>query len=148
MNTNVVGTFRDIEGDKKAGYHTIPVKYGMKTSIKITSILTIIWLLLTFILVIQYKINSVYFYAIMIIDIIILINILITSKQLYQSYSRETSLDIHKLFILERITLASAFIFIFIPYVYALIIYTLCLLITAIFQYILRNQYEFNKWTL
>jgi len=148
MNTNLVGTFRDIEGDKKAGYLTIPVKYGIKPALIFSSILTILWLFLTLLFSIIYQVNNFYFFIIILIDIILLSIILFRSKQLYRRYSREKSLDIHKLFILERITLASAFIFIFASLQFAIFLYGLCLMLSAIFQFILRNQYEFNKWTL
>ena len=148
MNTNIVGTLRDVEGDKKAKYQTIPVKYGIKKAVLLSSFLTIFWFSLTVILSIFYISSAQYFYLMLTIDAVILCFIINKSKQVYQSFSRMKSLDMHKLFVLERITLASAFLFIFISPTIALIIYLTCLAVTALFQQILRNQYEFNKWTL
>jgi geranylgeranylglycerol-phosphate geranylgeranyltransferase len=148
MNTNIVGTLRDMDGDKKAGYQTIPVRYGIKKAIIFSSFLTIFWFCLTLFLSVLFVKSAPFYYVMLIIDGIILCLIINKSKQVYQSYSRMKSLDMHKLFVLERITLASAFLFIFIHVQYAVIMYISCLLFTALFQQILRNQYEFNKWTL
>lgn len=148
MNTNIIGTLRDIKGDKEAGYHTIPVKYGLKNSLIFTSALSISWLTLTLTIPLYYRIFTIPFYLIMIIDMILLGCIFLYSYQLLKKYSRKKALEMHKLFVLERITLASAFLFLFIDSFIAIFIYVVCLLLTAIFQIILRNQYEFNKWTL
>ena len=148
MNTNIIGAIRDVEGDKKGGYLTIPVKYGISASLKISTILSFSWLFLVLLIVYYYNFLNNYFYLIIVIDIIIIASIIFHSVKLLNNFSREKALNLHKLFILERITLASAFLFGLVILYQSIIIYLSALLLSGIFQYLLRNQYEFNKWTL
>lgn len=148
INTNIIGTLRDIQGDKKAGYKTIPVRYGVKKSMVFSIVLLSLWLTLTFLLPIYYQLFSLSFLIVMIIDIIIITLILFSSYQLIEKYSRMLALKIHKYFIIERITLASAILILIINPLIAVFIYFISLFLTALFQWLLRNQYEFNKWVL
>jgi geranylgeranylglycerol-phosphate geranylgeranyltransferase len=74
-NSNLIGAIRDIEGDKKGGYITIPVKYGVKKSILLSLVLTFVWLFLALFLPYYFKFVKIEFYLIMIIDIIILVSL-------------------------------------------------------------------------
>jgi 4-hydroxybenzoate polyprenyltransferase/geranylgeranylglycerol-phosphate geranylgeranyltransferase len=148
MNTNIIGAIRDVKGDKKGGYQTIPVKYGISNSLKISTILLFTWLILTLIIVYKYGFLNSYFYLIMTIDVFILALIIYHSIKLLKNFTREKALNLHKLFIMERITLASAFLFGTLLLYQSIIIYLSTLILSGIFQHLLRNQYEFNKWTL
>lgn len=148
VTTNIVGTLRDIEGDRKAFYNTIPVKYGLRFSLFLILGLIIIWFSLLVLTPFLYQIDSIYFYFMLILEILFIANIFFISKKLFVSYNRKTALDIHKLFVLERITLVSALLFAIVDVYITSLIYVVSLALTALFQYILRNQYEFNKWTL
>jgi 4-hydroxybenzoate polyprenyltransferase/geranylgeranylglycerol-phosphate geranylgeranyltransferase len=142
-NSNLVGAIRDIEGDKKGGYETIPVKYGIKNSIIISLLLTVIWFSLALFLPYYYKFLKIEFYFIMVIDLIILISLYFYLFKAMNMYSREKALKFHEFFVLERITLASAFIFGVIEIYIAVIIFLIAILITSISQYLLRKRYEF-----
>jgi 4-hydroxybenzoate polyprenyltransferase len=135
-----------MEGDKKGGYVTIPVKYGLKNSIFISLILTFIWLPLTLFLSYHYKFLSINFYYIMIIDIIIFLFCLyVYLFKSLKNYSREKALKFHEFFVIERTTLASAFIFGVTDIKIAVTIYIVALLITVFSQYFLRKKYEFKE---
>ena len=146
-NSNLVGAIRDIEGDKKGGYRTFPVTYGIKPSVYLSVVLTLIWLPLSIILPWYYHFLSIYFYVIIVIDIIILLLLYGYLFQSLRSYSREKGLRFHEFFVIERITLASAFLFGIAPLSTAIIIYVVALVITSGSQYLLRKRYEFQVTT-
>jgi 4-hydroxybenzoate polyprenyltransferase/geranylgeranylglycerol-phosphate geranylgeranyltransferase len=141
-NSNLVGAIRDIEGDKKGGYRTIPVKYGVKISIYISLLLTAVWLPLS--LILPYGFLTIQFYLIMVIDIAILLFMYLYLFRSITSYSREKGLRFHEFFVIERITLASAFIFGIANIYIAILVYLVALVITSGSQYLLRKRYEFQ----
>ena len=144
-NSNLIGAIRDIEGDKKGGYITIPVKYGLKKSIFISLALTIVWLFLALFLPYYFKIVKMEFYLIMIIDIIILVLLYAYLFGSIRKYSREKALKFHEFFVIERITLASAFIFGIADIYIAISVFLIALLVTTVSQYLLRKRYEFKE---
>lgn len=144
-NSNLVGAIRDMEGDEKGGYKTIPVKYGIKKSILISLLLTSIWLSLALFLPFYYKFVGIEFYYIMIIDILILIALYVYLCRSIKLFSRKKALKFHEFFVIERITLASAFIFGVIDLYIASAIFIVALLVTATSQYLLRKRYEFKE---
>jgi geranylgeranylglycerol-phosphate geranylgeranyltransferase len=143
-NSNLVGAIRDIEGDRKGGYQTFPVKHGIKTSVNLSFLLTAVWLPLSLILPWYYHFVSLNFYIIMIIDVVVLFILYLYLVRSMTSYSREKGLRFHEFFVIERITLASAFLFGVIDVPIALLIYIPSLFITSGSQYFLRRRYEFQ----
>ena len=143
-NSNLVGAIRDIDGDKKGGYRTIPVAYGVKISVYLSLLLTAIWLPASLILPWYYHFVSIYFYIVMIIDVAILFVLYLYLVRSISTYSREKGLRFHEFFVIERITLASAFLFGIADIAIALCIYLIALLITSGSQYFLRKRYEFQ----
>ena len=142
-NSNLVGAIRDMQGDKEGGYLTIPVKYGFKKSILISFILTVIWLSLALFLPFYYKFLKNEFYYIMFIDILILFLFFLYLIKSINNYSRERALKFHEFFIVERTTLASAFIFGILNIYIAATIYVIAIFVTILSQYLLRRRYEF-----
>ena len=146
-NSNLVGAIRDMEGDKAGGYITIPVKFGLIISIFISLVLTIIWLFLTLYLPFYYNFLKIDFYYVMIIDIVILITLYIFLFKSIKKYSRKKALKYHEFFVIERITLASAFIFGIVNIYIAATIYLIALIVTSVSQFLLRKRYEFIEVT-
>ena len=144
-NSNLVGAIRDMEGDNKGGYKTIPVKYGLKFSILISLILTLIWLSLSLYIPYRYNFLRNEFYVIMIIDILILVTLYLYLFKSLKAYSRKKALRFHEFFVIERVTLASAFIFGIASQHIAIMIYVGALIITSLSQYKLRKRYEFKE---
>ena len=142
-NSNLVGAIRDMEGDKKGGYITIPVKYGIKISVLISIVLTSIWLSLALYLPYFYKFLKIEFFLMMIIDVLILASLYIYLLRAIKNYSRQKALRFHEFFVIERITLASAFIFGIADTYIAAIIFVCAIFVTALSQYLLRKRYEF-----
>lgn len=143
-NSNLVGAIRDMKGDKKGGYHTIPVKYGIKKSIIISFILTFIWFSLTLFLPYYYNFVKFEFYLLIIFDVSILAALYFYLLGSIKEYNREKALKFHEFFVIERITLASAFIIGVVNNYVSLAIYFTALLITGISQFLLRKRYEFE----
>ena len=147
-NSNLVGAIRDLEGDKQGGYNTIPVKYGVKKSIYISLALTFIWLPLAIFLPYRFNFLKNEFYLVMIIDVLILVILYVYLFRSITNYSREKALIFHEFFVIERVVLASAFIFGIVNPTIAFIILLVSLIVTSISQYKLRRRYEFKENTL
>lgn len=145
INSNLIGAIRDVKGDKIGGYITFPVKYGIKKSIYFALFLTIIWISLAFFIPYIYGfLNDIYYLLLAIVVLIVLIIYLCCFRSL-DAVSRKKALRAHEFFVIERITLASAFIFGISKIFDALIIYLIAVSITIILQYFFRGRYEFGK---
>lgn len=144
--SNIIGTIRDREGDKKGGYLTIPVKYGIQKTLYLCISLTILYLCLT-ILVTHYFNFIVYpyrFYLLFAGSILILCSMY--ALLLTQKITRQNALLAHEFFIAERITLASAFIAAMTQsLLISTSIFILSLSISLLSQYGLRKRYEFME---
>jgi hypothetical protein len=79
----------------------------------------------------------------MILDFLILISLYIYLFKSIKNYSRKKALRFHEFFVIERITLASAFIFGIANIYIAACVYLVALLVTSVTQYLLRKRYEF-----
>jgi len=143
-NSNLVGAIRDMQGDRKGGYQTIPVKFGLKNSILISFILTIIWLSILFFLSFNYTFLQIEFYFLMIIDLFILLLLYIYLISSIKKYTRRKALRFHEFFVIERITLASALILGVTTVIYGISVFIFSLIITITSQYFLRTRYEFQ----
>ena len=144
-NSNLVGAIRDMEGDKKGGYYTIPVKYGLKKSIYISLLLTVVWLTMVITIPYYYKFLKTEFYVMMIVDIAILVSLYIYLFGSIKNYSRKRALKFHEFFVIERVVLASAFIFGIASLFTSLIVFLLVILVTITSQILLRSRYEFKE---
>lgn len=137
-----------MKSDKEGGYRTIPVIYGLEKAAYLAIVLSVIWFLLTITLIIRSFSVSLLSIILISIDGVLLLIIASHLRKLISKYTRLNALTIHKYFVLERITLASAVISLIVDIHISLLIYAVSLGLTAMFQMVLRNQYEFNKWEL
>ena len=146
-NSNLVGAIRDMEGDKKGGYVTIPVKYGLKNSIFISLILTLFWYSILIGITYNYNFLKNEFYYFLILDILIIFILYAYLFRSIKNYSRRGALKFHEFFVIERIVLASALIFGIADIRIALSIFIAAIVITVISQIALRKRYEFKEKT-
>ena len=144
-NSNMVGAIRDIEGDKKGGYITLPVKLGIKKTGYISLLMTVIWFSLVLFFTLYYEFLKNEFYLVLIIDLLILISFYVYLFNSMKKYSRKKALNYHKFFVIERIVMASAIIFGIADLYISLIIFLIAIIITSTFQYALRDRYEFRE---
>ena len=144
-NSNIIGAIRDVQGDKTGGYTTTPVRYGIRRTLSISIVFSVLYLLITVVMIHVYDIlvYSVYFLLLLFIGVLILCImywILITSMN---SLTRKQSLHAHELFVAERILFASTFIvgMATSPYLsFSFCIF--CLVVTLLSQHLLRERYE------
>jgi len=106
-------------------------------------ILTLIWLPLALYLPYSYRFLKNEFYIVIILDILILLIMYIYLFRSKDNYTQKKTLRFHEFFVIERIILASAFIFGMIEYYTAFSIFIIALLVTIASQYLLRKRYEF-----
>ncbi len=144
-NSNMVGAIRDIEGDKKGGYITLPVKIGIKKTGYISFLMTIIWFSLVLFFASYYEFLKNEFYLVLVIDLLILISFYVYLFNSMKEFSRKKALNYHKFLVIERIVLASAFIFGITDLYIALIIFLIAIVITSVSQKALRDRYEFRE---
>jgi len=147
-NSNLIGTIRDMWGDKKGGYITIPVKYGVRKSIYISLLLSIIFISIIFIII--YNFNFLFypnrFYILFGLSMIILILMYIHLFKSEKEIDRKKALFSHEFFVAERITLASAFIAGTIHSLsLSIFIFIISQIISLTTQYMLRKRYEFME---
>jgi geranylgeranylglycerol-phosphate geranylgeranyltransferase len=144
-NSNIIGAIRDVHGDKIGGYATTPVKYGIRLTLTISVILSMIYLLLTtgiisFFPLVLYPTNFFLLFTVAILILCVMYLILFTSMK---SLTQKQSLHAHELFVAERIIFASAFIVGIASS--ALLSFSFCivsLVMTLLSQYLLRERYE------
>jgi geranylgeranylglycerol-phosphate geranylgeranyltransferase len=142
-NSNLVGAIRDMQGDKKGGYQTIPVKYGLEKSVYISLILTFIWYCILLFLQYNYKFLEPIFYVFLLIDVFIIVTLYVYMFRSIKDYTRKKALNFHRFFVIERIILGSSIILGIIEIFLGLIILSLSLIITITSQHYLRSRYEF-----
>ena len=145
MNSNLIGAIRDMSGDKKGGYITFPVKYGLKKSIIVSFILSATWLSILFSLTLYYNFLRLEFFLMMAIDLFILILLYVYLIISLKTYNRKKALRFHEFFVIERIVLASALLFGIVKIQTAFIVFIFALIITIISQFFLRRRYEFKE---
>jgi 4-hydroxybenzoate polyprenyltransferase/geranylgeranylglycerol-phosphate geranylgeranyltransferase len=147
-NSNLVGAIRDVKGDKKGGYETIPVKYGINNSIYISFVLTLVYVLLSAFLIyyfnfLMFPIRFLVLFFLAIVFLFILFMTLLKSKD---TISRKQALHAHEFIIAERITFASAFIIgIISSILYSTVIFIVSITVTLTTQYFIRRRYEFEE---
>ena len=149
-NSNLIGAIRDMWGDKKGGYKTIPVKYGIKKSMYISLILSIIYLSMILVLInsfnfLQYPYRFYVLFSFAVLVLCSMYLLIFTSKK---EIDRKKALIAHEFFIAERITLASAFIAGMIHLLMlSILLFIVSLSISLFTQRSLRKKYEFMEKT-
>jgi 4-hydroxybenzoate polyprenyltransferase/geranylgeranylglycerol-phosphate geranylgeranyltransferase len=147
INSNLIGAIRDVKGDEIGGYLTFPVKYGVKKSIIVAVFLTIIWLILALYIPYFYGLFNYIYYVLLSFVILFIFILYLCCFRLLDDVDRRKALKAHEFFVIERVTLAAAFIFGVSNLFPALIIYLIAVSLTIILQYFLRDRYEFGKRT-
>jgi geranylgeranylglycerol-phosphate geranylgeranyltransferase len=144
-NSNIIGAIRDVQGDKTGGYTTTPVRYGIRRTLIISVILSLLYLLLTawFIHVYVLVRYPVYFFVLFSAGILILCVMYLILFTSTQTLTQKQSLHAHELFVTERILFASAFIVgIAANHMLSFSICIFSLVVTLLSQHLLRERYE------
>ena len=148
-NSNLVGAIRDIEGDKKGGYITIPVKYGIKKSLVFSLILTFFYISCLIFIIIHYELifYTLRFSVLFILALLILFVMYLSLLVSFSNIDRKKALRAHEFFIAERITLASAIIIgIVFNITLSVLIFGTAMFVTLLSQWLIRKKYEFVEF--
>lgn len=139
--TNLVGAIRDLEGDRAAGYSTVPVVYGLVRAVDIACLLALAWILLAGVLGGLLPLNLV---ALLLLSGGVAVAILVYAPLWAhrEFVTRQQALSAHKVLVVERLTLVSGVIAIYGPawLAVALLLATGALSLGA--QAWLRDRYE------
>lgn len=144
-NSNIIGAIRDIHGDQTGGYTTTPVRYGIRRTLFLSVFFTSFYLLFTVGIVyvsvnLRYPFSFLFFLIVGTLVLFVMYLILFTAGS---SLTGKQSLHAHELFVAERILFASAFIVGTATSSFLAVLFcVLCLLVTLLSQYLLRERYE------
>lgn len=142
-SSNLIGAIRDMEGDREAGYRTVPAVYGISRSIQISGILTLSWMAFALPL-------FVYHYQRAVSLALFVVALLMTGLSYFVllahrgDLTREQALWAHKVVVLERLVLSAAVAAIHGQPGVVLVLLAVVLVATQIAQMSLRNRYEFD----
>ena len=144
-NSNIIGAIRDVQGDKKGGYHTTPIQYGIRNTLLISVLLSIIYLTLTAGTISVYPLmnHPIHFLFFVLLGILILCIMYLILFRSMHSLTQKKSLYAHELFVAERIIFASAFLIgITSSFLLSISLCVVSLSITLLSQHLLRERYE------
>ncbi len=151
--TNLLGAVRDIDGDRAAGYQTVPVRYGVAVSAAIAAALMLGWLALaiSFAVVVGWTpLFLILLAAAAVCDGLALIQTIAAARAgatplpgEARSQRRVAALGAHKVLVIERLILSVAFGATVLSPVKALILLAVLASATWWAQIRLRDRYEF-----
>lgn len=143
ITTNLVGTIRDIEGDRAGHCITVPIKYGVQAAVRIVTGLVILWELLVALLPILLPLRRLDFYLMYAaaLSMAILAVVVLARKP----ENRATALLAHKFFVVERMLLAGTLLAGAVGIIPAALIVAPLIGLTLWSQAKLRNRHEFGQ---
>jgi geranylgeranylglycerol-phosphate geranylgeranyltransferase len=108
-SSNLVGAIRDLEGDREAGYRTVPVVYGIPRSVWISSALALSWMVLALILFAYYHQSGVALglFAVSFVITCLVFGLMILNRTYL---TRQQALGAHKAMVIERLILSASFV--------------------------------------
>jgi geranylgeranylglycerol-phosphate geranylgeranyltransferase len=142
--SNLVGTLRDVDGDRLGGYQTLPVRHGIATTLRVVTILYALWLAwatgypIVARLQFDLAVYSQFLGAAATLGLASLIMLFRSQRPL----PRLSALRAHEILIVERLVLAAAFIAAASTYWLALALLVPCVVATLASQFLLRRRYE------
>ncbi len=138
--TNLVGAVRDVEGDRAAGYGTVPVVYGVARAVAIAVALALAWMGLGAVLVLELRPPAL---ALGLFGVALALDAMVYGPlwAVRARVTRPQALRAHKGLVAERLVLMSAVIAAFAPAA-ALGLLAVTLAATLGSQALLRDRYE------
>ena len=142
-SSNLVGAIRDAEGDREAGYRTVPVVYGISRAVWISDLLALAWLAFAVPLFFHYR-GKEGATALFSLSLLITVGVFGTLFFYRKRLTRPQALSAHKAMVIERLILSAAVALLYGPAVVVLSLLAAVIAATEISQIILRNRYEFD----
>ncbi len=141
-SSNLIGAIRDLEGDREAGYGTVPVVYGIKRSIQISGFLSLSWMV--------FAVPMFFHYHDRWLAVGLFVASLVLTAVIYsvlfgygENMTRKQALAAHKVMVIERLILAAAVAAIYGSALMVLLPLLFAATATQVAQIVLRNRYEF-----
>jgi 4-hydroxybenzoate polyprenyltransferase/geranylgeranylglycerol-phosphate geranylgeranyltransferase len=142
ITTNIVGEIRDVRGDAVAGCGTLAVRYGVRTVSRVLALLFVIWEGTAAALPFLLGISAAGFYTGYLPALAL--GVVAMALVLRHPEQRRVGLLAHKLFVLERLSLAGALIAAVSPRAALLTVLPLMIL-AQVTQNVLRDRHEFGR---
>lgn len=142
ITTNLVGTIRDIEGDRAGNCITVPIKYGMRNAVRMVVGLVVLWELIAASLPFLVSLRNLDFYLMYAVALSMAILALITLVR--KPEERAMALLGHKYFVVERMLLAGALLAGAVGILPAVLIVVPLIGLTLWSQAWLRDRHEFG----
>jgi 4-hydroxybenzoate polyprenyltransferase len=139
--TNLVGAIRDVEGDRAAGYRTVPTVYSLVPAVDIACGLALAAAILAVVLM-AIAHPSTLGVALLAVALLLAACVYVPMWLSRATVSRKRALAAHKYLVAERLILLSAFIAVYVPAVAALGILMVALAASLGSQALLRDRYE------
>jgi 4-hydroxybenzoate polyprenyltransferase/geranylgeranylglycerol-phosphate geranylgeranyltransferase len=142
--TNLVGTMRDVSGDREAGYQTVPVVYGLTRSLELAMTAAGLWMLAAAVLLLITRAGTL---AVLLVAGAAIIDLFVylplwPGRALI---TRTGALGAHKSLVLERLVLFSGIIAIRAPAALVAGLLTGTVIVTLVAQAFLRDRYEVEE---
>jgi 4-hydroxybenzoate polyprenyltransferase/geranylgeranylglycerol-phosphate geranylgeranyltransferase len=140
-SSNLIGAIRDLEGDREAGYRTVPVVYGLSRSVQTSGLLMLLGLSFSVPLFFHYRNRE----AALALFMGALLLITPTYYSLFANRKRLTrkqALGAHKVMVIERLILSAAVSVVYGSALVVLPLLAVTLAATQIAQLALRDRYE------
>jgi geranylgeranylglycerol-phosphate geranylgeranyltransferase len=143
ITTNLVGTIRDVEGDRAGNCVTVPIKYGVRAAVRIVAGVVMLWELMVALLPILLPLRRLDFYLIYALALSMAIVAVVVLAR--RPEDRATALLAHKYFVVERMLLAGTLLAGAVGFVPTTLIIAPLIGLTLWFQARLRDRHEFGK---
>lgn len=143
ITTNLVGTIRDIEGDRAGNCITVPIKYGVPAAVRLVIGLAITWECIAALLPLLVPLRRLDFY--LVYTLALVMAVLAVGVLARRPEDRATALLAHKCFVAERMLLAGALLAGTVGIIPAALIVLPLMALTLWSQVKLRNRHEFGK---
>ncbi|GIH22234.1 hypothetical protein Aph01nite_05440 [Acrocarpospora phusangensis] len=142
--SNLVGTLRDIDGDREGGYHTFSVRHGPRAALRAVTLLVGCWMLLAAAApaVLPRTSGTVLYLAMFALASGLAAGALV---MLYRGIDPARALRAHGVLVLERTILAGAFVGLGAGPALALPVTAAGLAVTWVAQRAMRESYEFGS---
>lgn len=110
--SNVVGAICDMEGDRKGGYRTFPVRHGEKVSLRLMVVLHVLWVVLAAVysVVVLRDFNLAAYVPLLAVAIAMTIVSVVMLFRAGIPIPRTAGLKSHEVLVIERLVLAGAFV--------------------------------------
>ena len=143
-STNLIGAIRDLDGDREAGYGTVPVVYGIKRSIQISGLLSLSWIVFAVPMFVHYyeRWLAVGLFAASLVLTAVVYSVLFGYGE---DLTRKQALAAHKVTVIERLILTAAVAAIYGPALMVLLLLLSVSVAAQVAQVVLRNRYEFSS---